>query len=97
MRIAIFSRLLLAFTFSLTVSLAAKAAPAVCDAVPAMESPSGDTGLQGFFQRLIGDPEKPQAFSGAVIDASDPECSLGLDTRPVAAEPNHRARREALN
>ena len=97
MRTALLAKALLVIVFAMTFSLTAVADPIVCTPKVTLAPPDAESGLLGFFERLVDGSEKTQAFSGAVTDDPDPGCSLGLDTRPIAAEPQRRARRDAMN
>lgn len=96
MRTTLLAKALLAVVFA-TVSFTAVADPIVCDPLGVVVPPTAQSGLQGLIERLVGGSEKPQAFSGAVMEDPQHDCSLGLDTRPLAAEPKRRARRETFN
>ncbi len=97
MRTALLAKSLLVVAFAMAFSFTVAADPIVCNPKVALAPPESESSFQGFFERLLGGSEKPQAFSGMVMDDPDPGCSLGLDSRSLAAEPKRPARRNAIN
>ncbi len=93
-----FAKFLLVAAVAMPWSTQSRADPDDCNPDMAMAPRANDTEGSSFFSRLFGSGEKPQPFSGAVMDGPDPGCQLAGDqARPVVSDLRLRQRNRTVN
>lgn len=91
-----FAKLMLAAALVLSCSTELRAEPDNCNPKVAMAPPEASD-ESNFFSRLFGAGEKPEPFSGAVMDDPETGCQSGSQVRSVVSNLRLRDREHVLD